>query len=341
MPHLSNARMVKKIDGSTAAHTKFLLLVALVGLCLGASMPTLAQDYPTKTIRLVVPYPPGGATDAVARALAPELSKLLGQTAYVENRGGGVSIIGTDLVSTSKPDGYTILMSDQALMTNPALQKKLPYNTLKDLQPIALIGPAPSVLVVNPSVPVHTIQDLIELAKSKPGEMRYASSGNGTSTHIAGELLKQVSGIQMTHISYKGGGPAVNDVMAGHVPVLIASIGPVAALIKAGKLRAIEVSSIKRSPALPDVPTLAESGLGAAAVIGYWGVLAPAGTPPDVIKKLNAAFNKAIQLPEIKQRLLDLGVEPTGGTAEQFGNILQTEIPKMTQIIKNANITID
>ncbi|CAN7771255.1 tripartite tricarboxylate transporter substrate binding protein [Variovorax sp. LjRoot175] len=341
MPDISRASKTKQVGKRLAVHAKHWLLGASLGLGLGVSMPASAQDFPNKAIRLVVPYPAGGATDALARVLAPELSKLLSQNVYVENKGGGVSIIGTDLVATAKPDGYTLLMSDQALMTNPALQPKLPYDTLKDLQPVALIGPAPSVLVVNPSVPVHTIQELVALAKAKPGEMQYASSGNGTSTHIAGELLKQVAGIQMTHVSYKGGGPALNDVLAGHVPVLIASIGPAAPLIKAGKLRAIEVSSIKRSPVLPNVPTLAESGLGAAAILGYWGVLAPAKTPPAVISTLNGAFNKAIQLPDVRQRLLDLGIEPTGGTAEQFRSILQTEIPRMTRIVKSANITID
>lgn len=334
---MTDSSLPRSSSRRVALHASVLVLAALAVLPLSAR----AQEFPSKPIRLVVPYPPGGATDVVARTLAPVLSKALGQQVVVENRGGGVSIIGTDLVAKSPADGYTLLMSDQALMTNPGLQAKLPYDTLKDLRPIALIGPAPSVLVVHPSFPAKTIQELVALAKAKPGTLQYASSGNGTSTHIAGELLKQVAGIQMTHVAYKGGGPAITDAVAGHVPILISSIGPAMPMIKAGRLRAIEVSATTRSPALPDVPALGEAGLGAASVVGYWGVLAPAATPQAVADKLSVAFNNAVQLPEIKQRLIDLGIEPTGGDAAAFGKILNTEVPKMTQVIKSANITVD
>jgi tripartite-type tricarboxylate transporter receptor subunit TctC len=330
LPTRSSSRRV-------ALHATLVALASLAAMPLSA----MAQDFPQKPIRLVVPYPPGGATDGVARTLAPVLSRLLAQQVFVENRGGGVSTIGTDMVAKAPADGYTLLMSDQALMTNPGLQQKLPYDTLKDLRPIALVGPAPSLLVVHPSFPARTIQELVAQAKAKPGALQYASSGNGTATHIAGELLKQVAGIQMTHISYKGGGPALTDAIAGHVPILISSIGPAMPMIKAGKLFPIAVTSTTRSPAIPDVPALGEAGLGAAAVVGYWGVLAPAGTPQAVADKLTVAFNNAIQLPEIKQRLIDLGVEPTGGDAAAFARILSTEVPKMTQVIKGANITVD
>jgi tripartite-type tricarboxylate transporter receptor subunit TctC len=334
---MPDSLLTRSSSRRVALHASLLVIASLAAMPLSA----LAQDFPHKPIRLVVPYPPGGATDVVARTLAPNLSRLLGQQVFVENRGGGVSIIGTDLVAKSPADGYTLLMSDQALMTNPGLQPKLPYDTLKDLRPIALIGPAPSVIVVHPSFPAKNIQELIAQAKAKPGVLQYASSGNGTATHIAGELLKQVAGIQMTHISYKGGGPALTDAIAGHVPILISSIGPAAPMLKAGKLRPIAVTGITRSPALPDVPALGEAGLGAASVVGYWGVLAPASTPQAVADKLTAAFNNAIQLPEIKQRLIDLGVEPTGGDAAAFAKILNTEVPKMTHVIRSANITVD
>jgi len=314
----------------------------LAGLAAAPAAPALAADaYPSRPIRLVVPYPPGGATDIIARTLAPELSRLLGQPAVVENRGGGVSVIGTDIVARAEPDGYTLLMSDQALMTNPALQTHLPYDTLKDLAPVALIGPAPSVLLVHPSLPVHNIQELIALAKASPDTLQYASSGNGTSTHIAGEVLKQVAGIKMAHIPYRGAGPALTDVMGGHVPILVTSIGPALPMIQSGKLRPIDVSSTQRSPALPDVPSRAEEGLPEAVATGYWGVLAPAGVSDEVIGKLNGAFNQIIQLPEIREKLISLGVDPTGGSAQQFGDILNQEIPKMRQIITSAGITID
>ena len=319
-----------------------LLALGTAALVAFTAAPVAGQGtYPDRPIKMILPFSAGGGTDVVGRIVAKGLSDRLGQQVVVENRGGGVSIIGTDLVAKSPADGYTLLMSDQALMTNPGLQAKLPYDTLKDLRPIALIGPAPSVLVVHPSFPAKTIQELVALAKAKPGTLQYASSGNGTSTHIAGELLKQVAGIQMTHVAYKGGGPAITDAVAGHVPILISSIGPAMPMIKAGRLRAIEVSATTRSPALPDVPALGEAGLGAASVVGYWGVLAPAATPQAVADKLSVAFNNAVQLPEIKQRLIDLGIEPTGGDAAAFGKILNTEVPKMTQVIKSANITVD
>lgn len=300
-----------------------------------------AQGYPEKTIRLMVGYAPGGLTDGVARTLAPQLSELLGKQVVVENRGGGGSSIATDVVAKAPADGYTLLMADQALISNPSLFPALPYDTLKDLQPVALVGTAASVIVVNSTLPVRDLKALIALAKSKPGTLNYASGGNGTMTHLAGELFKQVARVDIVHVPYKGTGPAVVDLLGGQVPMMFSSIGPVAQYIKSGQLIALAVTGEARSPALPNVPTLSELGLSQATVIGYWGMMAPAGTPGDVTEKLMKAVSDAVKRPDINQRLVSLGIDPSFATGARYERILSSEIPKWAQVIKLANIRID
>jgi tripartite-type tricarboxylate transporter receptor subunit TctC len=300
-----------------------------------------AQGYPEKTIRLMVGYAPGGLTDGVARTLAPQLSELLGRQVVVENRGGGGSSIATDVVAKSPADGYTLLMADQALISNPSLFSALPYETLKDLQPVALVGTAASVIVVNSSLPVRDLKALIALAKSKPGTLNYASGGNGTMTHLAGELFKQVARVDIVHVPYKGTGPAVVDLLGGQVPMMFSSIGPVAQYIKSGQLIALAVTGESRSPALPNVPTLSELGLAQATVIGYWGMMAPTGTPGDVTEKLMKAVSDVVRRPDINQRLVSLGIDPSFATGARYEKILSSEIPKWAQVIKLANIRID
>ena len=300
-----------------------------------------AQSYPEKSIRLMVGYAPGGLTDGVARTLAPQLTEILGKQVVVENRGGGGSSIATDLVAKAPADGYTLLMADQALISNPSLFSALPYDTLKDLQPIALVGTAASVIVVNSSLPVRDLKSLIALAKSKPGTLNYASGGNGTMTHLAGELFKQVARVDIVHVPYKGTGPAVVDLLGGQVPMMFSSIGPVAQYIKSGQLIALAVTGETRSPALPSVPTLSELGLAQATVIGYWGMMAPTGIPGDVAEKLMKAVNDAVKRPDVNQRLVALGIDPSFATGARYEKILSTEIPKWAQVIKFANIRID
>lgn len=300
-----------------------------------------AQGYPEKTIRLMVGYAPGGLTDGVARTLAPQLSELLGKQVVVENRGGGGSSIATDVVAKAPADGYTLLMADQALISNPSLFPALPYDTLKDLQPVALVGTAASVIVVNSTLPVRDLKALIALAKTKPGTLNYASGGNGTMTHLAGELFKQVARVDIVHVPYKGTGPAVVDLLGGQVPMMFSSIGPVAQYIKSGQLIALAVTGEVRSPALPNVPTLSELGLSQATVIGYWGMMAPAGTPGDVTEKLMKAVSDAVKRPDINQRLVSLGIDPSFATGARYERILSSEIPKWAQVIKLANIRID
>lgn len=308
---------------------------------LGSTHIVSAQGYPEKAIRLMVGYAPGGLTDGVARTLAPQLSDILGKQVVVENRGGGGSSIATDLVAKSPADGYTLLMADQALISNPSLFSSLPYDTLKDLQPVALVGTAASVIVVNSALPVRDLKALITLAKSKPGTLNYASGGNGTMTHLAGELFKQVARVDIVHVPYKGTGPAVVDLLGGQVPMMFSSIGPVAQYIKSGQLIALAVTGETRSPALPNVPTLSELGLAQATVIGYWGMMAPTGIPGDVTEKLMKAVNDAVKRPDVNQRLVALGIDPSFATGARYEKILSTEIPKWAQVIKFANIRID
>ena len=310
-------------------------------ILLGSTNLVSAQAYPEKSIRLMVGYAPGGLTDGVARTLAPQLTEILGKQVVVENRGGGGSTIATDLVAKSPADGYTLLMADQALISNPSLFQNLSYDTLKDFQPVALVGTAASVIVVNSSLPVRDLKSLITLAKSKPGTLNYASGGNGTMTHLAGELFKQVARVDIVHVPYKGTGPAVVDLLGGQVPMMFSSIGPVAQYIKSGQLIALAVTGDSRSPALPNVATLAELGLAQATVIGYWGMMAPAGTPSEITEKLMKAVGDAVKRPEVNQRLIGLGVDPSFATGARYEKILSTEIPKWSQVIKLANIKID
>jgi len=273
--------------------------------------------------------------------VAIELAKALGQSMVVENKAGGGTVIGVDAVAKSAADGYSFVTVANSFAANQTLVKKLPYDTLKDLQPVALVGVATSVIVVHPSISVRDLKELIALAKSKPGVLNYASGGNGTLTHLAGELFKQVAGVDIMHVPYKGTGPGVVDLLGGQVPMMFSSIGPVAQHIKSGKVIAVAVTGESRSPALPDVPTLAELGLAPATVVGYWGMMAPAGTPREIMDKLNKAVNDTVKRPDIYQRLADQGVEPTGGTSSGYEKILRTEIPKWAAVIKRANIKID
>lgn len=300
-----------------------------------------AQSWPAKPVRLVVGYPAGGLTDGVARTLAPRLTEALGQQVIVDNRGGGGSTIGTDIVVKSPPDGYTLLVADQALITNPSLYAKLPYETLRHLQPVALVGAASLMIVVHPSLPVRSVKDLVALAKSRPGEVNYASGGNGTATHLAGELFKQVAGVNMVHIPYKGAGIAIVDLLGGHVSIMFSSIGAAGPHVNVGKIRALAVTGPIRAPAQPAVPTLGESGYPAASVVGYWGVLAPAGVTRDIVDKLSGAIAAAIKLPEVHQRLVDQGVDPSGSGPADYDRVIRAETEKWAKVIRQAGIKID
>src|SRR5262245_5743704 len=289
---------------------RYLLSLALLGACLAAS----AQDYPNRLVRMVVPYAAGGGVDIVARAVSQELAKRIGQPVVVENRAGAGSNIGSDAVAKAAPDGYTLLMASPANAINMSLYRKMPYDTQRDLAPVALVGAVPSVLVTNPDLPVKTVPELIALAKAKPGSLNYGSGGAGTSEHLAAEMFRSMAGIDLVHVPYKGGANAMTDVMGGQISLMFTNMLGALPHIRSGKLKAIAIADSRRSPALPDVPTFAESGFKDYEVLVWWGVMAPAKTPAPVIAYLNREIVVALGAPELKERLDGMGARIIGGT---------------------------
>lgn len=306
-----------------------------------AALTAMAQSYPSKPVRLLVPFSAGGTTDVVARTVGAKLAELLGQPVIVENRGGGGTIIGTEVLARAPADGYTIMLATPDLTINPSLQPKLPYDTLKDFSPIALIGTYPMVLVVNADQKLGSVADLLTRARAQPGQINFASAGNGSMPHLCGEILNSLANIQLTHVPYKGNGPAVTDLLAGHVSVLFTGWPAVVGHVKSGKLKMLAVSTTKRHPTLPDVPTLNESGVPGYDVTAWFGFIAPAGVPKDVIAKLNADIAKAVQSPEVRAKLASLGADLSASTPEAFGALMRAEIGKWGHIIRTANIKLD
>ena len=315
---------------------------ALAALMACVASGALAQAYPNHSIRLVVPFPAGGTTDILARDVAKKLTDALGQSVVVDNRPGAGGNIGADLVAKSPPDGYTLLMGTVGTHAiNPSLYAKMPYDHIKDFVPVVLVAGVPNVLVVNPAVPVNTVADLIKLAKSKPGAINFASSGSGTSIHLSGELFKTMTGVDMTHVPYKGSSPALSDLMGGQVQIMFDNLPSSLALIKSGKLRAVAVTSLKRAPALPDVPTVSESGVPGFEASSWFGILAPAGTPAPIVAKLNAEVNKWLQSPEGKEQLLAQGAEVAGGSPDQFVAHIRAETDKWAKVVKASGAKVD
>jgi tripartite-type tricarboxylate transporter receptor subunit TctC len=314
--------------------------LAVVTACMASV--AFAQSYPNHAIRLVVPFPAGGTTDILARAAAQKLTETLGQSVVVDNRPGAGGNIGSELVAKAAPDGYTLLMGTVGTHAiNPSLYTKMPYDHIKDFVPVVLVAGVPNVLVVNPSLPINSVADLIKLAKAKPGTINFASSGSGTSIHLSGELFKTMAGVDMTHVPYKGSAPALQDLMGGQVQIMFDNLPSSLALIKAGKLRAIAVTSLKRAPALPDVPTIAESGLPGFEASSWFGILAPAGTPAPIVAKINAEVNKWLQSPDAKEQLLAQGAEAAGGSPEQFVAHIRAETDKWAKVVKASGAKVD
>jgi tripartite-type tricarboxylate transporter receptor subunit TctC len=314
------------------------VLVAVFALAAGLPGFAVAQEYPTRPIRFIVPYPPGGGTDVVARILNEPLAIELHQSIIIDNRGGAAGNVGTDLAAKSPADGYNILFTLSSHTINPKLYDKLPFDVEKDFVPVSLAALIPQILVVHPSVPVHNVAELIALAKANPGKLNYASVGTGSPGHIAGELFKLKTGVDIVHVPYKGGGPAVVDTIGGQVQMLFVSMPAAWQHVKAGKLRAIAVTSAKRSVAAPDVPTVAESGIPDYVVDSWYGALAPAKTPPAVIARLNAAFVKVLDNPQVKERLLAQGAEAAASTPAEFDRLIKDELQKWEYVIRAANI---
>ena len=326
---LSRARLLRAIPRSLAGAALLL-----------AGLSAHAGTWPEKPVRLVVSYPPGGTVDAVARIIAPKLSAKLGQPVVIDNRGGAGGAIGGDLVAKSAPDGYTVMLDASNHAQNPAL-RKMPFDTLRDLAPVSLLVKVPNVLVVNPSAPMKSVADLIAQAKAKPGGINYASSGNGSAQHLAGELFASMAGVQITHVAYKGGGPALTDVMSGHVPVFFASLASSLPFIQGGKLRALAVTGKTHSPALPQLPTVAEAGLPGYEVYEWNAVFVPAGTPAPVVERLSKELAATLRDPEVRTRLEALGAEVIGSSPAELDNFRRAEITKWTRLAKDNKIQVD
>lgn len=314
------------------------LAAAAIALCAVAAH---AQAWPTKPVKLVVSYPPGGTLDAVARTIATPLSQRLGQPVVVDNRAGAGGAIGGDLVAKSAPDGYTVLLDASNHAQNPALRSKMPFDTLRDLAPVSLLVKVPNVLVVNPATPIRTVQDLITLARARPGEINFASSGNGSAQHLAAEQFSAMAGVRMTHVAYKGGGPALTDVMAGQVPVFFGSLASSLAYIQGGKLRAVAVTGRARAAVLPEVPTVAEAGLPAYEVYEWNAVFVPAGTPPAITERLSRELTAVLQTPEVRQRLEATGAEVIGAGPAELDAFRRAEITRWTKLARDNRIQLD
>jgi tripartite-type tricarboxylate transporter receptor subunit TctC len=313
------------------------LAVCVLVAVLAAAPEASTQPYPARPIRLIVPFGAGGGTDNLARIIEPHVSKALGQPLVIENRPGGGSVIGMDAVAKAAPDGYTLVMTDTSIAVNPSL-KPLPYDTVKDFEPVSLLAAAPVILVAHPSLPAKTLQEFVALAKREPGKLNYASGGIGASTHLGGELLKFVAGIDVAHVPYKGTGPAMNDLIGGHVQVMFSGISSARPHMDAGALRALAVTGETRNAAVPAVPTFAEAGLPGVTASTYWGVLAPKGTPKDIVERVSAEFARAVRDPDVVARIAQLGYLPIAGGPSDYAANIKSEIEKWAPVVKGANI---
>ena len=324
----------------TSVLTRLSFAISIFGLA--GVVQAQANDYPSKPLRLVVPAAPGGGADFLARIVGVKLGELVGQSVVVENRAGASGTIAADGTAKSPGDGYTVLMGQStSIVIAPQLNPKLPYDTLRDLKPVTLVAEVPNVMVVHPSVPANTVKDLIALAKAKPDMLNFGSSGNGAPSHLAGEMFKSATGTRLVHVPYKGAGPAVNALLAGEIQVMFAPIVAVLPQVKAGRLRALGVTSAKRSAAAPDLPTLAEAGLTGYEISSWFGLFVPASTPAAVVDKLFKETNRVLKSPDVLERFAKEGAEPVGSTPADFNNYVRTEFVKYNKVIKDNGIKAD
>ena len=302
----------------------------------------LPQDYPSRPIRMIVPFPAGGTADLLARQIGQTMGEALRQQVVIENRTGAGGNIGADLAAKAKPDGYTLLMGTVSTHAiNPNLYPNMPYDPVKDFAPVAMVARMPNLLVLHPSVPAASVAELIALAKARPGTLAFASAGNGTTQHLAGELFKKMADVDMIHVPYKGNAPAVTDLVGGQVQVMFDNIPVSLQQVRAGKLRALAVTGPARSPVLPQLPTVAEAALPGYNITSWFGLYAPSGTSPQIIERLNREANKALSSVPIRRRLTDQGIEPAGGTPGQFAEFMRTELVKWGKIVKESGARID
>ena len=312
--------------------------IAVVIACTLAAACVHAQTYPTRTVRMVVPYAAGGNTDFTARVIATKLTDVFGQQVVVENRAGGATNIGSDLVAKAAPDGYTLLMGGASNAINMSLYAKLPYDTLRDFAPVSLCVKGANVLAVHPSLPVKNLKELIAIAKARPGKLNYASSGLGSSNQMAGELFKLMAGVNIVHVPYKGNSPALTDTIGGQVEMIFSGVPLLVPHIQAGRIRAIGIGSLKRFPALPEVPTIDESGLKGYEATTWFGLLAPNKVPKEIVARLNVEVGKILARADVRDRFINEGVEPIGGTPEFFAGFIRDEINKYAKVVKAAGL---
>jgi tripartite-type tricarboxylate transporter receptor subunit TctC len=327
---------LRRLSGLTLPF--FMALAVALG-CAGAA----AQSYPSKPIRLVVPYPPGGPLDIMARAIGQKLTEAWRQPVVVDNRAGAGGNIGADLVAKGPADGYTLLMGAVATHAiNSTLYGNVPYDPVKDFAPVAMVAQVPNILVVNPSVPARSVRELIELARARPGYLKFGSGSTGSIGHLAGELFNTMAGVKMVHIPYKGGAPAMADLLAGQVQLMFDNLANALPNVKAGRLRALAVTTLARSPAMPELPTIAESGLPGFDLSTWFGVMAPAGTPPEIVSKLNAEIARALSAKDMRERLEKMGAEPPiNNTPEHFAAFIRTEAAKYAKVVKDSGARVE
>jgi tripartite-type tricarboxylate transporter receptor subunit TctC len=335
-----------RVSGTKEKHMNRVLKIVLM-IAAGAS-PALhnsavfAQAFPAKSVRVIVPFAAGGTTDIVTRILAQRLTESWGQQLIVDNRPGAGGNIGSELVAKSPADGYTILMATVATHgINASLYRKIPYDPIKDFMPITLVASTPSVLMLNPAVPANSVKELIALAKARPGQLNFGSPGNGSSHHLAGELFDSMAGVKMTHVPYKGTAAALIDVMAGQIQLTFDTLPSAMPYVKGGKLKAIAVTSAKRTRSLSDLPTVSEAGVPGYEVTSWYGALAPAGTPPDVVKTLNADFVRTIRIPEVSEKMIEAGADPVANTPEQFAGFIRSELKKWAKVVQDSGARVD
>lgn len=323
------------------SHKSFLTIAASILFLLQALPAAQAQNYPSRPVRFIVPFPPGGGNDIVGRIVAQRLNETLGVPVVVDNRGGAGGTIGTDLTSKAPPDGHTMLVNNISLAVNATLIPKLPYDTLKDLAPVTLLGRQPNVVVVHPGVPAGSIRELLALARAKPGQMTYGSGGIGTASHLATELLELMTQTDMIHVPYKGLGPALTDLMGGRLQVIISTLASALPQLKAGKLKPLAVTTAGRSTFLPDLPTMNEAGVKGYEFSTWYGLLVPGATPKGIVERLNAATVRALQSPAVREQFAAQGLEATPGTADEFGAYLRSEVAKWGKVIKASGAKPD
>ena len=322
---------------------EFLMLssrAAMVLLLVAGNTAALGADYPTRPVRLVVGFPPGGAADILGRVAAHQLTERLGQQVVVDNRGGAGGLVATEITARAAADGYTLLFTSIPHVINPHLYKKVQYDAIKDFNPVVQFVSVPLMMAANPSLPAKTVKELISYAKAKPEQINYASAGAGSSSHLAMEFFKSMTGLALTHIPYKGTGPLITDLIAGQVGLTIASAVPLAPQVKAGKLRGMAVTSAKRSPSFPDLPAIAET-VPAYEVVNWFGILAPVGTPAAIIMRVNDELNKALNMPQIKDSLRAQGADATGGSVDEFTRIIRADFTKWAKVVRESGARVD